>query len=185
MQTYTLRGVTGASWNGIRTEFYISQADNLLALLVDNINLQYKPSLGINETSCTINGLAATGLTEIMETPTSTASNTPTITPSLTITSTATHTHEITLTATATETPVIISTETQTETLIPVSETPTATQTEVETPTATFTETPTLTATPSETPTVVFPTTEPSATFMPPSATSLPTELPIETTPEV
>jgi hypothetical protein len=52
MQTYTMRGIAGAQWTGIRLEVYLPSADNLAALRVDNFNLQYVPTGSFSGTEC-------------------------------------------------------------------------------------------------------------------------------------
>ena len=86
----------------------------------------------------------------IPNTPTPTATNTPTETPTNTATPTNTPTETPTNTATPTNTP----TETPTNTATPTN-TPTETPTNTATPTNTPTETPTNTATPTNTPTPI------------------------------
>ena len=141
-----------------------------------------------------VDGLKATNTPT--ETPTPTATNTPTSTPTETPAPTATNTPTSTPTETPAPTATNTPTSTPTETPVPTAtSTPTPTATETPEPTATSTPTPTATETPEPTATstptpTVTETPEPTATSTPtptvtetpePTATSTPTPTVTET----
>ncbi len=156
LQTYTLRTLMPVALSSFSLTGGINTADSLMALRVDNLNLQYKPALSISGTECNAAGglsleltetSTATGTAIATATPTSTTTSTETAT----LTPTATETALPTLTFTATPAPTDIPTNTPTETFTwtPVpTDIPTNTPTETALPTETFTWTPMPSATP-------------------------------------
>ncbi|MBK8027731.1 MAG: hypothetical protein IPK19_41710 [Chloroflexi bacterium] len=135
LRQYTIRAQSGAEWKSLTFEVDINTADGTPYLLMDNVNLRYRPDLSFSGTQC-IPPLATA-------TPTSTSTATRTSSPTPTFTSTPSRTPSPTATMTRTPTPTWTPSLTYT---------PTNTRTPTLTYTPTSTSSPTATATASPTP---------------------------------
>lgn len=152
LDTYVMRGRTAMAWSTMYLNLYVEPADGVAALLVDNVNVQYKPSINPVGTECVpaAGGLGAEGLivTEATPTPEVSATVEPT-------------------TVVPTEVTVIPTTEVATE--IPTTEVPTVEPTAEATATLT-----------TEVPTTEAPTAEPTAVPTTEVPTEAPTEAPTD-----
>jgi thermitase len=177
LQNFRMRFRNATEWPTIIFQPYLSPADGLLGITVDNVDVRYRPDLTVTNVECAIN---ATGVIVTSgDQPLPTLTPTPTATETATATATATETATATVTATAT--PSLTMTPTETATM---SATPTATETAAATdtpePTQTPTALPTLTPVPTEPPTEIptaAPTPEPP-TSEPPTPEPATPELP-------
>jgi len=139
-------------------------------------------SLGLTQGTYTYTWAGGSVVVQVGISPTSTPTNTPTLTQTPTTTTTATNTPTTTTTATNTPTPTInpvSPTPTTTTTTTPtntVTQTPTDNVTDTPTPTPTTTPTPTVTATNTATPTVT--TTKTPTQTNTPSHSPTPSETP-------
>jgi hypothetical protein len=134
----------------------LTTADNLAALRLDNLNLQYQPVLVVSTTTCDVGGAGSSGLETLPpNVPITAVSETPTPAATLILTFTT----EPTATAMATATETVTSMPSATATPLPpptLTATPTVTETATLLPSATFTEI--WTAEPGLTSTLVEPT---------------------------
>jgi hypothetical protein len=52
LQTYVVRGLTTADWPSIRFEIGVNSNDGVPDLMLDDVSVQYKPGITLNETEC-------------------------------------------------------------------------------------------------------------------------------------
>jgi subtilisin family serine protease len=66
LTTYTMRGLTPAAWSEIRLVIVDLTANGLSATRIDNVNVQYKPSLSLSGTQCAMGALSVAQIEESM-----------------------------------------------------------------------------------------------------------------------